>query len=92
MPFRVFETTQEVADELLNDNVVSRQTVTVKDGGAWDIDGKVVLVDGAEDALDRAEEIVVENDGSVSDKADDIKADIDAEEDSAAAGLGSIFG
>lgn len=92
MPFRVFETNDEGAGALTNDELVNRQTITVKDGGPWEIDGKVVLVDGSQEAIERAEELIEEHDGSVSERADEIKADIEAEEEGAAAGLGSIFG
>lgn len=92
MPYQVFETDDEGANAIQEDDLVSRQTIVVKDGTPWDIDGKVVLVDGSQDAIDRAEEIVEDAGGSVSDKADDVKADIDAEEDNAAAGMGAIFG
>lgn len=92
MPYRVFETDDETANAISEDDLVSRQTVVVKDGTPWDIDAKVVMVDGAEEALDRAEEIVEEHGGSVSENADEIKADIDAEEDNAAAGVGAVFG
>lgn len=92
MPYRVFETDDEGANELSEHDVISRQTVVVKDGDRWDVDGKVVMVDGDEEALDQAEEIVEDLGGRVSPKADEIKADIDAEEDNAAAGIGAVFG
>lgn len=92
MPHRVFETNDDGANALSEDDFVSRQTVVVKDGDRWDISGKVVMVDGEEDALDRAEEIVTDVGGRVSPKGDKIKADIDSEEDDAAAGIGAVFG
>jgi hypothetical protein len=92
MPYEVFETTPEGADALADDDEVSRQTIVTRNGDAWDVDGKVVLVEGSEDALDWARSIVEDHDGSVSSKADEIKADIDAEQDSAAEGIGNIFG
>jgi hypothetical protein len=92
MSYEVFETPPEGADALADDDEVSRQTLVTRDGDAWDVDDKVVLVEGNEDAIDRAREIVEEHGGKVSEKADEIKADIDAEQDSAAEGIGNIFG
>jgi len=92
MPYEVFETTGEGADALADDDLVARQTLVVKEGAPWDVDGKVVLVDGSEEAIERASEIVADHDGEVSDDAENIKADIDSEQDSAAAGIGNIFG
>ncbi|MDX1611473.1 MAG: hypothetical protein R3185_03825 [Candidatus Thermoplasmatota archaeon] len=92
MPYRVFVTNQEAVNDLTDDELVNRQTLVIKDGASWDLDGKVVLVDGSEQALDQAQAIIEEHGGSVSDKAEEIKADIDDEQEGAAAGLGSIFG
>jgi hypothetical protein len=92
MPYRVFETDDEGANELNEDDLVSRQNITEKNGDRWDVDGTVVLVEGNEEALDHAEEIVEEHGGRVSPDGEQIKADIDAEEDNAAAGVGAVFG
>lgn len=92
MPHRVFETDDEGANALSEHDLVSRQTVVVKDGERWDVDGKVVMVDGDEEALDEAEAIIEDLGGRVSPKGDEIKDDIDAEEDNAAAGIGAVFG
>lgn len=92
MAHRVFETDDEGANALAEDDLVSRQNVIEKNGDPWDVDGTVVLVEGDEQALDRAEEIVEDAGGRVSPKGDEIKADIDAEEDNAAAGVGAVFG
>lgn len=92
MSYRVFETDQKGANALAEDDLVSRQTMIVKDGKAWEIAGQVVVVEGSEDALDRAEALVTEAGGRVSPKAEAIKADLDAEGDAAAEGMGALFG
>jgi hypothetical protein len=92
MPYRVFETDQKGADLLTKDELVNRQTIVIKDGQQWGVQGKVVLIDGTENALDTAEKLVKSAGGRVSTKGDKIKHDIDAEEDNAAGGVGFIFG
>lgn len=92
MPYRVFETDDEGANTLSEDDLVSRQTIVVKDGDPWEIDGKVVMVDGTDEALERAETLIEDAGGSLSERAEEIKADIDSEEDNAAAGIGAVFG
>lgn len=92
MSYEVFETTPQGADALADDDRVSRQTIVVRDGEEWEIDGKVVLVEGTEEALEQARAIIEEHEGTASEKAEQIKADIDAEQDSAAEGIGNIFG
>lgn len=92
MSYEVFETSPEGADALADDDEVSRQTLVVRDGDEWGLDAKVVLVEGNEDAIDRARSIIDEEGGGPSDRAEEIKADIDSEQDSAAAGVGNLFG
>lgn len=92
MSYQVFETGPEGADALADDDEISRQTLVVRDGDEWGLDSKVVLVEGSEDAIDRASSIIEDKGGSVSEKAEEIKADIDSEQDSAAAGVGNLFG
>lgn len=92
MSYEVFETTPEGADALADDDLVSRQTLVVRDGDEWGLDAKVVLVEGNEDAIDQARSIIEEKGGAPSENAEEIKADIDSEQDSAAAGVGNLFG
>lgn len=92
MAYRVFETDQRGVDLLTKDELVNRQTLVIKDGEPWGVKGKIVLVDGTENALDAAEKLVKSAGGVVSTKGEKIKRDIDSEEDSAAGGVGFIFG
>jgi hypothetical protein len=92
MSYEVFETTPEGSDALADDDLVSRQTLVTRNGDEWDVDGKVVLVEGNEEAIEKARSIVEEHGGQASENAEEIKADIDAEQDSAAEGIGNIFG
>ncbi len=92
MPYRVFETNDDGVRALEEDDLVNRQTIVIKDGTPWEVDGKVVIVEGSEEALERAAELVDDAGGQPADNAEQIKADIDAEDDAAAAGMGAIFG
>jgi len=47
------------ADEILKDNIVSRQSIVVRDASALGIDSedRYILIEGNEDAIKRAEEL-----------------------------------
>lgn len=92
MPYQVFEANADAIAALEKDDVTSRQSIVVKDGATWDIKGKVVIVEGTEDGVKKAEELVKAAGGSVSAKAAAVKAAVDAEADDSAGGVGFIFG
>lgn len=92
MPYQVFEANADAIAALEKDDVTSRQSIVVKDGSAWEIKGKVVIVEGSEEGVKKAEELVAAAGGVVSPKAAAVKAAVDAEAEDSAGGVGFIFG
>lgn len=93
--FRVPPGQASALDALYKDDVVGRQSVTVREARSLGLggDGTLVLVEGSEVGMKRAEEILK---GTVTDlKGKDAEAAyraFKAQDDEAASGLGLIFG
>ncbi len=82
-------------NKLYADDVVSKQSITVRDNTAVgkDKDGYYVLIDGDDEAVKKAEEILKDVSKKLSDKeAGEIEKAIESQESSAADGFGAIFG
>ena len=80
------------ADEALKDDLVSRQSITIKDGVAYGASGKVVIIEGSDAGIAKAAEIVKANNGRESPKAEIIYKQIKDEESAAEGGVGFVFG
>ena len=97
MPYAVFEASKEkmtVAQLVINDDKVSRQSIVIRDASALGVekDTQVILIEGAEDAVQRAKELFKEKEILESDQAEQFYKKIKEQEDSAASGMGMIFG
>ena len=97
MAYAIFETSKEkmtVAQLVINDDKVSRQSIVIRDASALgvDKDTQVILVEGAEDAVQRAKELFKEKEILESEQAELFYKKIKDQEDSAASGMGMIFG
>lgn len=83
------------ARELLEDDLVSRQSITLRDAktlGA-DFEGLLVFIEGAESAIKRFEEISGhEVEKLQGDKAESVYRLLKKEEEDAAQGVGFLFG
>lgn len=83
------------ADDVLKDDVVSRQSIVIRDSSVLGMPGfgVLVLIEGGEDAVKRALKLFE----GIGERLPDEKEresyqKIKAEEDSAATGMGMIFG
>ena len=92
MAWKVFEVNAATADLLAKDDVVSRQSITVKEGSAYGAPGRVVLIEGSDAGVAAAAAIVTANDGRESPKAAIIHKAIKDEESAAEGGVGFVFG
>ena len=99
MVYAIFEIKKEDSrkiDEVLKDDVVSRQSITTRDASSLDIDKDVVYVkiEGSEEGVKRAEELFKDISAKrLSEKeAEEINEKIKAQDESAALGMGNIFG
>jgi hypothetical protein len=81
--------------EVLKDDVVSRQSITIRDASALKIDKKVqyILIEGDEEAITTAKRLF-EDIGTLEEgaEAEEILAKIRAQDEGAAVGVGFIFG
>ena len=99
MVYAIFEIKKEDSrkiDEVLKDDVVSRQSITTRDASSLDIDKDVVYVkiEGSEEGIKRAEELFKEFSAKKLDEkeAEEINKKMEAQDESAALGLGNVFG
>lgn len=96
MSYTVFTVTDKgAADALYEDDLVSRQSITVRDAAAIgrDEDVRYILLEGSDEAQERAEELLGDDaevlDG---DDAEEIRDTIKDRDEAGAAGMGAIFG
>ena len=82
-------------EAILADDVVSRQSIVLRDGDALgkDKEHKFMLIEGSEAALKRAEELATAAGGSVvKEGAEALYNTIKSQDEDAASGMGMIFG
>jgi hypothetical protein len=99
MAYVIFEVKKEQIgkiNELARDDLVSRQSILTRDANALDIDKDVFYtkIEGSDEGLKRAEEIAKELEFvKLNEKeAEEVDKKIKEEEESAADGMGMIFG
>lgn len=83
------------ADALLNDDLVSRQSLTVRDARSLGLGGdeRYVLVEGSDAALGRAAELLKDVARPLPQRdAEDVYRRFRSQDDAAATGMGLIFG
>ena len=93
--FEVPKDNKRQADKALKDDLVSRQSIVVRDARTLDIDKDVsyVMIEGADEAIDKAKELFKEIGSALPDaEGKDVYAKIKAQDDAAASGVGMIFG
>lgn len=88
--FKVKKEDRAKIDEKLRIDLISRQSITVRDGDGLGLDDAVyVLIEGSEEAVDLAKK---EFDFAViPDNSEEIYSKFKAQEDDAASGMGLIF-
>ena len=98
MPYVIFEVKSEdigKINDVVKDDLVSRQSILTRDASSLDIkeDVSYLKIEGSEIGLKRAEELAKEKKFKKLDskKADEINKKIQEQEDSAASGMGMIF-
>lgn len=98
MTYVIFEVKSEAAgniNKLIKDDLVSRQSIFLRDSSSLDIKGNLsyVKIEGSKDGIKRAEELAKELKLKKINqkKAKEINKKIEEQEDSAATGIGMIF-
>ncbi|MDG6220186.1 MAG: hypothetical protein QCI38_01895 [Candidatus Thermoplasmatota archaeon] len=97
MGYKIFKVPKDkslLVAKVTNDDVVSRQSITSREGGVLGLDDawKYVLIEGSEQALSKAKEMFAQEGVSEAEDGEEIYNKIKEEEDSAAGGMGMIFG
>jgi len=94
----IFEVKSEDAskiNELIKDDLVSRQSILTRDSSSLDIKGEVLFlkIEGSKEGIKKAKELAKEYAFKVLDekKANEVNEKIKEQEDSAASGMGMIF-
>ena len=95
--YKVFEVKlekDEIISEVISDDLVSRQTISVRDGKSLGMkeDVKYAMIEGSEEAIERAEEIFSEEDVGEAENAEKVREKIKEEDQAAAEGMGTVFG
>lgn len=98
MAYVIFEVKSEDAgkiNELIKDDLVSRQSILTRDSSSLDLKGNFLYlkIEGGEEGLKRAKKLAKELNLKKLDgkKAKEIDKKIKEQEDSAASGIGMIF-
>ncbi|PKK85619.1 MAG: hypothetical protein CVT48_04645 [Thermoplasmata archaeon HGW-Thermoplasmata-1] len=95
--FRIEPSNAAKINDVLKDELANRQSVLTRDAGSLGMDGNALYfkVEGSEQGVERAAEILKENGGGVKmpeSEAAAINRKIIEEEENAADGMGMIFG
>lgn len=98
MSYTIFAVGNEDAglvNELYEDDLVSRQSITVREAEALDLDGDVryILIEGSDEAQDKAADLLGDGAEVVEgDEAQEVFDAIKAGEQAGAEGMGMMFG
>jgi len=98
MAYVIFEVKSEDAGKINNvikDDLVSRQSILTRDASSLDIDSECLFlkIEGSEAGLKKAEELAKEHNFKKLNekKASEVNKKIEEQEDDAASGMGMIF-
>ena len=94
--FEILKEKESGMDILKKDDLISRQSLTIRDARSLDIEGDAIYlkIEGSQEALNRAEDIIKEH--KLGEKLSETNAQpiydtIKDEEESASEGMGMIF-
>lgn len=92
--FIIEKENKEHIGELLNNDFVSRQSITIKDAKALGIEKEqsFVIIEGSEENIKKTREIFGQKGIKESNEKEEIYKKIKKEEEEAAEGFGAIFG
>ena len=98
MPYEIFDVKKENEPkiaEILKDDIVSRQSILMRDAKVFDLKdlGKLVLIEGDEKALKKAEELFTDVGKKLEGKEkEDVYKKFKDEESEVLGGMGLVFG
>lgn len=97
MPYAIFDIEREHVNkirEVLKDDLISRQSIVVRDAVCFGLkkDKRLVLIEGSEDAIARAEELFKKiGTREAGEEAEQTYKKFKEEEENVASGIGTIF-
>ena len=83
------------SEDVLRDDIVSRQSITIRDASSISIDGdcRYILIEGKDEGIKRAEELFKDiGEKETEEKAIEIYNKLKTQEDEVAEGVGFVFG
>lgn len=85
---------KDVIDDILADDLISKQNTNVRDGDSLGFKEGVtyVMVEGREDAVEKAVELFKEESVEPADDREEVRDKIREESEAAAQGIGTVFG
>lgn len=85
---------KDIMDEIISDDLISRQTSSVRDGKSLGFKEGVfyALIEGSEEAIEKANELFSDEGIETVDDPEEIKEAIKKEDEAAAEGMGTVFG
>lgn len=95
--YKVFEVKQEsdnIISKVVSDDLISRQTISIRDGDSLGLDKDVnyVMIEGSEEAVEKATKIFSEEDVEEANNSEEVRKAIKKEDEAAAEGMGTVFG
>ncbi|MEF8832039.1 MAG: hypothetical protein V5A66_00800 [Candidatus Thermoplasmatota archaeon] len=85
---------KDVIDDILSDDLISKQNTNVRDGSSLGFKEGVsyVMVEGKEEAVEKAVDLFKEEDVEPAENSDEVREKIKEEGEAAAEGIGTVFG
>lgn len=92
--FEVEKDNDDILEKVVSDDLVSKQNTTIREGQTLGLkdDMKYLLIEGKEEAIEKAKDMFSEEGIESSDDAEKVKKLIDEEDEAASAGMGTVFG
>ncbi len=95
--YEVLEVTAEkkdIIDDILSDDLISKQNTSVRDGGTLGFKENVsyVMIEGNEEAVEKAVKMFEDEDVEPAENSEEIRKKIKEEDEAAAQGIGTVFG
>ncbi|MGM0509757.1 MAG: hypothetical protein ACQESD_01335 [Thermoplasmatota archaeon] len=84
----------DVIPDIIADDLISRQTTSVRDGASLGMkeDYTYVMIEGSEEAIEKGKELFSEEDVEEAEDPEEVYEAIKKEDEKAAEGMGTVFG
>ncbi len=85
---------KDMVDDILSDDLISRQTTYVREGSSLGFKEGVlyVMVEGSEEAVERTIDLFEDEGVEPSSEREEVRKKIKEEDEAAAQGIGTVFG